>query len=894
MSGWLGRTIGNYRIDAALGLGGMGRVFRAVHVHINRVAAIKVLHEQFAVDPTFQARFLREAQAAAALHHPNIVDVIDFNEADGTFYLVMEYVPDGSLRGLLKEQAAQGHLLPLATGLTLIRQAAEALDYAHRAGMVHRDIKPDNLLLRREPATGELTVKVADFGLARLGDSTILTAEGQAMGTPAYMSPEQCQGTDLDGRSDIYSLGVVLFEVATGAVPFAMKSLTDAIYKHVYVAPPSPQEVRADLPDALNEIILRCLAKQPADRFQTAGELASALGDLLAQRRRDEWSQPTLYVPVVPVEPLTVRLDTGEVPLTPGEVSLLKVTIANRGNEAVAANISIEGVPEAWVATPPRDIEIAPGAEVSGPLRIEVPPDASIVSGEYPVIVRATARENQAISATATTRLRVIQPILAPQEMPTQPPPVGAPPGGDSMPSARSGAGDASGTPRWLAIAAVAVLLLAVAGVGYALLGNDDDDPDSLGDATVTTAASTATGPARTATPEDAATSSAATATGVIVVEPATTPTELAAATEPASTATEAPATATETPAFALPDEFIMFTAGRNLDDPAGTLDIYIMDPSGADQRPIISEPDDDWLAALSPDQSRIVWASRQHGNHQLYIGNVDGSDVRRLTTSTGDDLHPFWSPDGVHIVFVRNEDGDDELYQLNVDDGTLTRLTDNDAYDGYSVWSPDGSRLAWTSGVDGSNEIYSLDMTTPGATPQRLTAINANSFHPIWSPDGEQIVFVSNVLGDNDLFLIQSDGTAGTLGKAGNGPELLQADAFDAVGLANTSAEEYAPAWSPDGSRIAFCRRTGTAPACEVVVINADGTGEQILATNASPNDPDITWAPDSTRLAYLSEDGGNYDVWTVSLTGGDAIQLTDAPGNDANLSWIVTVSAP
>ena len=203
MSGWLGRTIGNYRIEAVLGVGGMGRVFRAVHIHINRVAAIKVLHEQIAIDPAFQARFLREAQSVAALRHPNIVDILDFNEDDGVFYLVMEYVPDGSLRTLLKEHTDQGRTLPLATGLDLIRQAADALDYAHRSGMVHRDIKPDNLLLKRDPATRRFIVKVADFGLARMGNNTALTVEGQTMGTPAYMSPEQCQGLDIDGRSDL-------------------------------------------------------------------------------------------------------------------------------------------------------------------------------------------------------------------------------------------------------------------------------------------------------------------------------------------------------------------------------------------------------------------------------------------------------------------------------------------------------------------------------------------------------------------------------------------------------------------------------------------------------------------------------------------------------------------
>ncbi len=857
MSGWLGRTIGNYRIEAALGLGGMGRVFRAVHIHINRVAAIKVLHEQIAIDPAFQARFLREAQAVAALHHPNIVDILDFNEDDGIFYLVMEYVPDGSLRTLLKEQTEQGRTLPLATGLDLIRQAADALDYAHRAGMVHRDIKPDNLLIKRDPLTGNLVVKVADFGLARMSDSTALTVEGQTMGTPAYMSPEQCQGIDLDGRSDLYSLGVVLFEVATGAVPFVMKSLTDAIYKHVYVPPPSPRDVRPDLPDALNEIILRCLAKDPAERFATAGQLAEAL------RQLGDVSDAAGVAPVPAAEQLQIMLDSGEVPLTPGQSTALTVTIVNRGQTPVRASLSIEGVPEEWVASPPRDVEIAPGAEVSGPLRVEVPGGAGVKTGEYPVIVRAESADHL-IRAEASTRLVVSAVQAGPQTL-VVPPVTGGPPPPPPPPMV-SDARSEPGRPAWLTAAALAVLLLVVAGIAYALLRPDDseDDDNQIAAGATETETDQAASTATETVTEGIATS-AATATLVIIVDPAETPTE---AVEVSETPTGEPqAAATDTPAPALPAEFIMFSTGRNLDDPAGTLDIYVMDPDGANQRPIISEPDDDWLAAISPDGAHIAWVSRQHGNHQIYLVHSDGSGLRRLTNSSGDDLHPVWSSDNVHIIFSRNEDGDEEIYKINIQDDTLTRLTDNNAYDGYAAWSPDGTQVAWTSGVDGNNEIYIRDITDESATPRRLTDNPQNDFNPVWSPDGSQILFVSNRFGDNDIFVMPANGSSG--------PTQLTTD----------SASDFAPAWSPDGSKIAFCRVKDTVR--DVVMINTDGSGETIVASNASPNDPDITWSPDSAHIAYLSEDAGNYDVWTVALDGSQAVQLTDAPGNDANLTW-------
>src|SRR5262245_55094889 len=194
MTDLLGQTIGNYRIEALLGKGGMGQVFRGRHIHLDRPAAIKVMHEAMAVDPNFQARFQQEARAAASLNHSHIVTIYDFGEHQGRSYLAMELIEGGSLRDRLRHQADTGHGWALADGLELVRQAADALAYAHSQGMVHRDIKPDNLLLTGGADGEPTTLKVGDFGLARLAEGAHLTATGTAMGTPAYMSPEQCQG----------------------------------------------------------------------------------------------------------------------------------------------------------------------------------------------------------------------------------------------------------------------------------------------------------------------------------------------------------------------------------------------------------------------------------------------------------------------------------------------------------------------------------------------------------------------------------------------------------------------------------------------------------------------------------------------------------------------------
>ena len=286
MSDLIGQTIGNYRVEALIGSGGMAQVYRAVHVNLNRPAAIKVMHANLAADPKFQERFKQEAKAAAQLNHPNIIAIHDFTEQEqgGLLYLVMEYIDAGSVRTLL-QQSGGATPLSLPLGIDLVQQAANGLAFAHSRGMIHRDIKPDNLLLGEAGAHAgaghAYTAKIADFGLARLVEGGIATRSGVTMGSPAYMSPEQCEGLELDGRSDLYSLGIVLYEVTTGYLPFEIKTVTDAIYKHMSVAPLSPRQVRPDLPIALNEAILRCLAKRPGDRFATATDLSAALQAVL-------------------------------------------------------------------------------------------------------------------------------------------------------------------------------------------------------------------------------------------------------------------------------------------------------------------------------------------------------------------------------------------------------------------------------------------------------------------------------------------------------------------------------------------------------------------------------------------------------------------------------------
>jgi serine/threonine-protein kinase len=332
----LGTSIGNYRLDKILGRGGMGTVYSGEHVYIKKAVAVKVLHPQFARYQEAIHRFLREARAATSINHANIVDVTDFGIlADGgPVYFVMEYLEGKSLEDLIEKEGA----VELHRALNVANQIALALEAAHNVGVIHRDLKPDNIMLLKRPGRRDLVrmtpdqswitereesydfVKVLDFGIAKVLVQDELLAEtvqGAVFGTPEYMSPEAARGEDVDHRADVYSLGVILFDMLCGRPPFEAPQSSEVLSMHIHNAPPSPREFapHREITEMAEAVILKAMQKDPDQRYQNMTEFRTDLSHAYGSISYRRHGAPTPSLPPrgeearAPKKRLTEELD---------------------------------------------------------------------------------------------------------------------------------------------------------------------------------------------------------------------------------------------------------------------------------------------------------------------------------------------------------------------------------------------------------------------------------------------------------------------------------------------------------------------------------------------------------------------------------------------------------
>ncbi|MFD0362864.1 serine/threonine-protein kinase [Nocardia sp. GCM10030253] len=338
-----GSVFAGYRIERVLGRGGMGTVYVGVHPRLPRMDALKVLSENFSADAEFRARFVREAELAARLEHPNIVAVHDQGVANGRLWIAMQFVDGPDAAELIRRGAAE---LPPERVLHIIGETARGLDEAHRAGMLHRDVKPANILLEPRPGQPE-RVYVTDFGIAKaVGEATALTDVGSVLATLAYTAPEQLMAQAVDHRADVYALGCTLYELLTGGKPFPRATAVSVMQAHLQDPPPCPTAVNPALPPAIDNVVARAMAKNPDDRYPSCGALANAAAAAL----RGSADTPTYRVsrPVRRRRP--VRTIAVAAAVTLAAVAFVSLFVLSRNSDVAAPSPSARGTTSAGAA----------------------------------------------------------------------------------------------------------------------------------------------------------------------------------------------------------------------------------------------------------------------------------------------------------------------------------------------------------------------------------------------------------------------------------------------------------------------------------------------------------------------------------------------------------------
>lgn len=393
----IGETLGGYQITDQIGKGGMATIYKAFQPSLEREVAIKILPPYYAEqDESFIARFKREAKAIANLQHQNILMVMDTGRDGDYFYIVMEYIPAGTLKELINERP-----LSLKEISNLINQMADALDYAHGKGVVHRDIKPSNILMRRDD-----WALLTDFGLAKMVGGSLLTQSGMTVGTPAYMSPEQGSGATIDSRTDIYALGVMLYEMTVGEVPYTAETPMAVVIKHITEPLPMPRAKNPDLPEEVQRIILKALAKSPDDRYQTAGDMAKALAE--AANGAPDWAANG-------IDTLIDEAAAGALP--PAS------TLVHEESAEEPAAVAVETAPvETLVHTPAGSTQVAAqgGRNPWKWVAIAMGVIAILLIGIFGTIAFMNGQEEQAVADDAPAT--EIQPNVQPDIQPSNPP----------------------------------------------------------------------------------------------------------------------------------------------------------------------------------------------------------------------------------------------------------------------------------------------------------------------------------------------------------------------------------------------------------------------------------------------------------------------------------------
>lgn len=920
----VGQVLGQYELRELLGVGGMGAVYRAFQISLKREVAVKVLPSTLVNEPGYVERFNREAQTAALLEHPHIVSIFDYGTQQGTSYLVMRLLTGGTLAQRLNQRDDKGQMVLPSLGETavLVNQLGSALAYAHNQGVIHRDIKTSNVMFDNQ-GNGYLV----DFGIAKLmGAQSGLTGTGMAMGTPAYMPPEQWAGRDLTPAADQYALAVLVYAMITGRVPFEAATPYELLHKHLHEQPTPPHALRADLPQAVDLVLARALAKEPEERFPSVTAFAIAFDSAIEGAKGEATAFFTSKIPTkmaraagyTPTPNYATpnltpsRISSGMHGRTPAPIPVAVTQPTPIYKNPIAYGVLIVIILLAVILAVLLSNN-SPGTEVA---------DITPTTGALQLIETATNTDAPATAtATATPTERVVTPdpnlimfndlhvdagsgimtlvFALANEADIDHFELRVMDGGGKVAQRREFGPEEGSTvaldASQLAAGTYQITLTAVDASGNNV--GTTRAPLDIPERASATATDTEAPPSPTATdtvpaPTETETPPTATDTAEPTVPVGVTE-SLLVVTEPAATATptdtEAPSptptdepTATETPS-ATPTDTATATP-TNTDTPTATATETPTDEPTATETPsatptdtATATPTDTPSPTATPtatntptpdfDTLDIAFSSSRNGTKDIYLMDVNGGGLLQITSGLGDESEPSWSPDGLKIAYISTENGNANIWVMNRDGSSPQQLTDTDAVESNPAWSPDGQYIAFASNADEPTGSDIYVMRADGSNIVRLTTAPGYDLDPAWSPDGQYIAFTTGRNGNSDIAIMEYNGANQRVLTTNPGPD-------------------FHPDWFPNGTELIY---QGYTTGFDLYAITIDGAVNQRLTDDPVWEEAYPAVSPDGNQVIFESlrvSGQTRYDLWLLDLTTGSVVQLTNDT-DDGFVSW-------
>lgn len=848
MQNLVGKTMGKYRVVAKLGTGGMAEVYKAYQPGLDRYVAIKVMHSHLSEDPDFLGRFEREALSTGKLRHSNIVQALDFDREVNMYFMVMEFVNGPTLKDELKARRHQNQPFTMSEVARVFSALCEAIDYAHSRKMIHRDLKPANVMINED---GQ--VMLADFGIARIMGGTQYTATGSMAGTPAYMSPEQGQGKKVDERSDIYALGVILYEMVTGTVPYEADTPIAVVLKHINEPLPMPTILTPDLPEGVERVILKALSKNKADRYQTAGEMAAALREAVGLKPGDNLRKNPIKIVAPPLNidnELDPTTGTFTAIQSPATTTFEEQTMVSARTDGSGYGTAVSSGPAASNNTPIIAAAAIVIVALMGGIAYLIFGTGS--NGDDPVAM-AAASATAAIAATQTTE--------------------------------NLSAADATATAVWLEGDDDRDRLTNAEELEIGTLPDTrDTDEDGIDDYEEIN--ERGTDPLKSDTDGDGIKDGDELSRGLNPLsedtdgdglsdstdpQPGQAPTDTPSAT-PTETATPTP-TETNTP---LPTDTPTNTPtpGPPTNTPLPT------------ETPTPEEPTPTPTSERPPISGKIAFpVDNGQGKYDVFIYSVpEGNHLGRINGSR----QPDFRPDGARLV-VNGQGGGfgENIFEFRPD-GSLVRQVSDGPTDLFPVYNPDGNRLAFSNpelvvGAGGHRNSYLFvqcniippneegdpqcrEIATFGILVPAGQVGEIIGTHPVWTGN-DQIVYNGCDTwrgggGSCGMFMVASWGTKRT--SNGETPRKI----IDDTSALPTDAQ---------GNLIAYQSRVSGNWEAYVTTVNG-GPGVNVSQGGSSDGLPTIS--PDGKWVAFVSDRDGVWSIYAAPSDGsGQPQKLFDFP---------------